>query len=152
MHAPLPPAKAPPSIALLVFAALLSQLVAGMVLCLAIAWSAVHAVVVVEVIVAGSIGLVGILAAGMAIRGRVVPLMIAGVIDAAIAGVSLARRGVLADLDRVQDWIELDRVALGHAAAGALAAVLCACAIPQARRYAAWQLAQLERAIAAKRL
>jgi hypothetical protein len=153
MHAPLPPTVDAPSTAILTLGALLSQLVAGLVIVLAGTWSVMHRVAAPEVITAAGIALVSVLAAGLAYGGRVIPLLVAGAIDAVIAGVSLSHTGVLAELDsNVSNLLDPQHLALGHGVAAGLAALLCAAAIPQAHRYTRWQDAQIERAIAAKRL
>lgn len=151
LYAPLAPAALRPSIAILALAAFASQIVAAAILCLAVASLAQHAAST-ELVVCGAVALIGVLAGGSAYRGSVTSLLVAGLIDAAIAGASLARTGALVELDRVQGLFDPAQLSLALTVTGTIAAVACALAIPQAKRYVAWQREQIERAIHTKRL
>lgn len=152
MQVPLPPGSPRPPIWMLATAAFLSQIAAATILCLAIAWIVTNRATPVEIMVCGGAALFGILAAALAYRGTLLWLLVAGTVDAAIAGGSLANTGALVELHRVVT--ALDPVLVGHLIVGfaTIAAVLCAFAIPQARRYTGWQRKQIDRALRAKRL
>lgn len=146
-----------PSRILLVLGATLAELVCGASIALAIAWCAARLEISVVAIAWAAASLVGLLAGARAYRGGVVSLIVAAVVLAASGCVCLLAS------DRTLEVLRVARVAPGLVdegptvllAAGITslaAAVLCACALPQTRRFASWQLDRLERAIRARRL
>jgi hypothetical protein len=146
----LPPA--PPN-AVAAVAVLASQLVGMLAFAVALAWGwrasgdgriAIGAVV--------AVGALWVLAGGGALRGSLFALVCCAVLDFALALTCLAGGDsvhdlVLATTARIAPEIivHADRICAGVGLFSALAAIMCIAAIPQVRRMAEWQDAQIAR-------
>jgi hypothetical protein len=150
MHAPLPPAEPRPRTGVLALAALISQLVAMGVLALAIIWVLNHRQTSTPVIAFGGVALAGVITGSRVYRGSLVSVLLTAIIDAGFAGILFSRDSVLASFTYGQQFVDPDGLSLSLGGLAAVAAMLCAIAIPQARRFTAWQHDQLERAVRAQ--
>jgi len=147
MHAPLAPAEPRPGIGLVALGVLVGQLACVVVIGLAaVAMISTGEASGATLAVAGG-ATFGVLAGMFAYRGSTVALLVVAVIVATIAGGLLSEVGALGALPRAQSVVDPDLVGKLIAGVAALAAVLCASAIPQARRYAAWHDEQIERVV-----
>lgn len=154
---PLPAPRPRPAISLLAIAASATQLVSGVALGLAIASAAKHFDAQSYLLAWLIVSVVGIFAGGKAYRGSVASLYVASAIDVAIVAMRLASRDSLTEMLRVSGavrYVAVDAELLALAIAGfaSFACVACLVAVPQARRYAAWQRSQIELAFRTRRL
>jgi hypothetical protein len=154
---PLPDPGPRPAIWLLALAAGATQLVAGSALVLAIACAAKRSGATSVLAAWAVVSAIGFIAGGMAHRGRVGALIVAAVIAAALAAMCLASRARLAELlhaSGVLSYVTVDAQLLARsiAALAGVACLACLAALPQARRYAAWQRSQLELAFRMQRV
>jgi hypothetical protein len=154
---PLPEPGPRPAIWLLALAAAAAQLASGIALGLAVACAARRSDASAVLAAWAIVGVVGVFAGGMAHRGRVGALLVAALIAAAIAAMCLTSRARLAELlhaSGVLAYVPLDAQLLARAIAGlaGVACLACLAALPQARRYAAWQRSQLELAFRMQRV
>lgn len=157
---PLPEPGPRPAIWLLALAAAATQLASGIALGLAIACAARRSEASAVLAAWAIVGVVGVFAGGMAHRGRVGALIVAALIAAAIAAMCLTSRAQLAELLHASGVLAyvaikaIDAQLLARAIAGLAGAACLAClaALPQARRYAAWQRSQLELAFRMQRV
>jgi hypothetical protein len=146
----LPPA--PPN-AIAAVAVLASQLVGMVAFGVALAWGwhlEGDGRIAIGVVLA--IGAMWVLAGGGALRGSVFALLWCALLDlllavACLAGGSHAHRVVIATAERIapQAALHADAICAGLGCFAALAYVACIAAIPQVRRMAAWQDAQIAR-------
>jgi len=154
---PLPEPGPRPAIWLLALAAGAAQLVAGIGLGLAIACAARRSGASSALAAWAIAGVVGVFAGGMAHRGRVGALVVAGLAAAALAAMCLTSRARLTELlhaSGVVAYVTVDAQLLARALAGlaGVACLACLAALPQARRYAAWQRERLELAFRMQRV
>jgi hypothetical protein len=147
-----PPLPAPgprPAIYLLAVAASATQLVSGLVLCLALTWAARRFDASSDLVAWLIVSIIGILAGAKAYRGSVGALLVAAAIDAVIVAMRLPDRDLLTELLHVSGVVpyvtdDTQLLALSIAAFAGASCLACLAALPQARRYAAWQRSQLE--------
>lgn len=147
-----PPLRDPgprPAFFLLAVAANLTQLVSGIALGLVIASAVRHFDASAALYAWLIVPLLGIIAGGKAYRGGPGALVVAAVIDAVIVAMCLAGRDQVIEMVHASGalrYITLDTVLLSHgiAALAGVAGVAGLVALPQARRYAAWQHTRIE--------
>jgi hypothetical protein len=154
---PLPAPRPRPAIFLLAVAASSTQLVSGIALGLGITWVAKHFDARTELVAWLIVSILGILAGGKAYRGSVGALYVAAAVDVALVAVRLMSRDPLTEMLRVSGVVpyvtaSAELLALSIAAFASFACVACLVAVPQARRYAAWQRRQIELAFRTRRL
>jgi len=154
---PLPAPRPRPAIFLLALAASATQLVAGVTLGLAIASGAKHFDARSYLLAWLIVSVIGIFAAGKAYRGSVGSLYVASAVGAAIVAMRLASRDSLTDMlhtSGVLRYVAVDAelIALSIAGLASFSCVACLVALPQVRRYAAWQRRQIELAFRTRRL
>lgn len=154
---PLPASRPRPPIFLLAVAAGATQLVSGIALGLALTWMAKHLETRPELVAWLVVSVLGILAGGAAYRGSAGALYVAAAIDVALVAMRLLSRDPLTELLRVSGVVpyvtsNAELLALSIAAFASFACVACLVAVPQARRYAAWQRRQIELAFRTRRV
>jgi len=147
-----PPLPAPgprPAIFLLAAATNMTQLVSAIALGLAIASAARHFDASAALGAWLIVPLLGIFAGGKAYRGGPGALVVAAVIDAVIVAMCLAGRDHVIEMLHASGalrYVTVDTALLtyGIAALAGVAGLACLAALPQARRYAAWQHTRIE--------
>jgi hypothetical protein len=154
---PLPEPGPRPAIFLLAVAASATQLVSGLALGLAIAWAARRFEASSDLFAWLIVSILGIFAGGKAYRGGVGALLVAAAIDVVIVAMRLPARDRVTELlhaSGVVRYVTVDEklLALAIAAFAGTACLACLAALPQARRYAAWQRSQIELAFRTRRL
>jgi hypothetical protein len=92
-----------------------------------------------------------------AYRGSAGALVVGAAVDAAIVAMCLPGHDRITELLRVSGVVpyvtgDAHRLALGIAAFAGAACLACLAALPQARRYAAWQRSRIELAFRTRRL
>jgi hypothetical protein len=138
-----------PAIFLLAAATNVTQLVSGIALGLAIASVARHFDASAALDAWLLVPLLGIFAGGKAYRGGPGALVVAAVIDAVIVAMCLAGRDHIIEMLHASGafrYVTVDTALLtyGIAALAGVAGLAGLAALPQARRYAAWQHTRLE--------
>lgn len=146
---PLPDPGPKPAIFLLAAAANVTQLVSGIALGLAIASAARHFDASAALYACLIVPLFGIFAGGRAYRGGPGALVVATMIDAVIVAMCLAGRDRVIEMMHASGalgYVTVDAALLAHgiAALAGVAGLAGLAALPQARRYAAWQHTRLE--------
>lgn len=149
LGSPLPAPGPRPAIFLLAAATNVTQLVSGIVLGLAIASAARHFDASAALDAWLIVPLLGIFAGGKAYRGGPGALVVAAVIDTVIVAMCLAGRDHVIEMLHASGalrYVTVDPPLLtyGIAALAGLAGLACLVALPQARRYAAWQHTRIE--------
>jgi hypothetical protein len=146
----LPTERPAPSLALLVIATSLVELVCAASVIFAIVWSARQRDLGGPVIVWAAVSAVSLVSGAMAYRGGVKALIVGALTPTALALFCLLQPATVIEVLRVAQVFQVventSGVVAGLAITGLLATTLCICAVPQARRLTAWQLERLERA------
>ena len=157
MGPPLPEPGPRPAIFLLVTGTVATQLVSVLVLGLAIAWAARRFDASSELLAWPIVSVLGIFAAGWAYRGSIGALLLAAILDGGIVAMRLPGRDRIAELLHASGAVpyvhdDTEPLALGIVVLAGVACVACLIAVPQARRFAAWQRSQIELAFRTRRV
>lgn len=139
-----------PSLVVLVVASTLAALVCAASLGVALAWSVQLRDLGPPVIAWSAVSFLGMIGAWKAYGGGVIALVVEAAICGSVAVVCVVSSDTVLDLLHVAHVVpglltDGSVIVVGVAIAAAFACTLCICAVPQARRYVAWQLGQLER-------
>jgi len=153
MHDPRPPEPPIPSKLIVTGASVLIELLCAIGFTLAALWMLRTGDTGPRAIAIAAICAVGILTGAMAYRGSVGGLIVGGAIAAAIAFACAIDTSAVAELfvrARVAPLLVRDPQKLATITAGValIALGVCIAALPQARRFAAWQRMRIERAFA----